>query len=629
METTSVTRATGTSDHAVARTGHSASTARIKRAPFTAESYVNRENKHRYKRKRTRSDEADTIAHRKRVRYSRYGHDQVQQSRPRHSSESTHAYHRREKGLRYNSPPTNIYRREHRRSESERHERRFHPPRSHEPHRTTQRHPYPDTPAISEARPVQYATNQTLTVAEGFIRSVSGTYKMMNRAEDRKRILSNQLPSCIKSKSIANSFIFCTSTDGDMLESEVASMRRHQKSITDFTRLDHAIHNVSCRIRRRPVIGILTTQQISTIRAVRIISIAFNRIVYVARIKHYCDRESRLSHYLRDQLTKRCSEGSRLNFGIRRFISCVNVEKYKDLCLILVGMLCQTPHMWARSIRLLSRLKIFFQNVIIKMFSDEKIDLREVFEFQYHSSAQKILSQVKQYTHSAFMLNDAVHTIADMIRQRQSISSTQSPHSPTDNTCDEEDYTTFSPPQTPTPRPDDSNDDFDLYTKDRSETSSDDEHHQTSKGTDTESSTTDSQSTVKTPRYEESDSDNDERQNYSDPFSPTRKSSSTHTSDTHSTSSCSSPSSSESSKTSSSNSTSRSACSPPPSPRRSPEPIVFHTGRLITSTESTNNDTINSFMSTDNFISVHFGRSSSPSPQMSHECINIMLETPN
>nr|WEG68762.1 protein UL34 [Mastomys natalensis cytomegalovirus 1]WEG68898.1 protein UL34 [Mastomys natalensis cytomegalovirus 1]WEG71126.1 protein UL34 [Mastomys natalensis cytomegalovirus 1] len=625
METTSATRATGTSDHAV---GHSSSNTRAKRAPFATDSYVNRENKHRYRRKRTRSDEADTIAHRKRIRYSRYGHDQAEPSRPRYSSESTHAYHRREKALRYSGSPTNIYRREHRRSESDRHERRFHPPRSHEIHRTAPRHSYPDTPAINEAKSMQYAANHKLTAAEGFIRSVSGTYKMMNRAEDRKRILANQLPSCIKSKSIANSFIFCTSADGDMLESEVASMRRHQKSVTDFARLDHAIHNVSCRIRRRPVIGILTTQQISTIRAVRIISIAFNRIVYVARIKHYCDRESRLSHYLRDQLTKRCSEGSRLNFGIRRFISCVDVEKYKDLCLILVGMLCQTPHMWARSIRLLSRLKIFFQNVIIKMFSDEKIDLREVFEFQYHSAAQKILSQVKQYTHSAFVLNDAVHTIADMIRQRQSISSTQSPHSPTDNTCDEEDYATFSPPRTPSPRPDDSNDDFDLYIKNQSETSSDDEHHRTSKDTDTESSTTDSQSTVKTPRYEDSDSENDDKQNYSDPFSPTRKSPSTHTSDTHSTSSCSSPSSSESSKTSSSNSTSRSSYSPQP-PQRSPEPIVFHTGRLITSTEPTNTETNNPYVSADNFISVHFGRSSSPSPQMSHECINIMLETPN
>ncbi|ADD10417.1 hypothetical protein [Murid betaherpesvirus 1] len=296
-----------------------------------------------------------------------------------------------------------------------RHEPPTQPPPSH--HRET------TMPSSAPSKIVRYEAAHRYTMAEGFIRSVSGTYKMMNRAEDRKRMLSNQLPSCIKSKSIANSFIFCTSSDGDILESEIASMRRHQKHITDFSKLDRAIHGVSCRIRKHPISPNLSEQQVAMIRAIRIIAISFNRITYVARVKHYCDKDSRFSNYLRDQLTKRCSEGSRLNLGIRRFISSVNVEKNRDLCMILVGMLCQTPHMWARSIRLLCRLKIFYQNVLIKMFADEKIDLRDVFELQYHSTGYKIQSQIRQYTSSAFVLNDAVGTVVNMIRQRQSSSS--------------------------------------------------------------------------------------------------------------------------------------------------------------------------------------------------------------
>lgn len=269
----------------------------------------------------------------------------------------------------------------------------------------------------------RYETDNTYrsTLAENFIRSVSNTYKMMNRAEERKRILSNQLPSCIKSKSIANSFIFCTPADGDHLDSEIATTRRYQKRIVDFGRLDAVIQGVTCRVRRRPMSATLTPRQAELIRAVRVISVAFNRITFVARIKHYCDRETRLANYLRDELTKRCSEGSRLNYGIRQFIGLVDLEKHRDLCLIFVGMLSQTPHMWARSIRLLSRLKIFYQNTLVRLFADEKMDLKDVFDLPYHSTAQKILSQVKQYTTSAFTLNEVIGGVVDAMRQRQNV----------------------------------------------------------------------------------------------------------------------------------------------------------------------------------------------------------------
>lgn len=447
----------------------------------TSDTGANRVPKPRYKRKRTRSDDVNSDARQKRVRYFQsYYQTACRGARPRYFSEST--YYRRDKEDRHNvsSAPALHYRGPGYRQNL------FHqtpasldynylhpphhrpPPHSH-PHRHDLLHhrhrhqhqlptlqqrdsffgdPFdysPDTGTAGAVLPTSLPHNQPpqtpvplhssntmdtgshvlrydathrYAIAENFIRSVAGTYKMMNRAEDRKRILSNQLPSSIKSKSIANSFIFCTSSDGDAFETEIASMRRHQKHIMDFTRLDRAIQRVTCRIRKRPIAPGLTARQLSIVRAVRIIAIAFNRINYVSRIKHYCDKDSRFSNYLRDQLTKRCSEGSRLNIGIRRFISSVNVEKHRDICLVFVGMLCQTPHMWARSIRLLNRLKIFYQHVLLKLFCDENIDLKDIFEPPYHSTAHKILTQARQVI-PAFVLNDPVNTVMNMMKQKQ------------------------------------------------------------------------------------------------------------------------------------------------------------------------------------------------------------------
>lgn len=446
----------------------------------TSDTGVNRVPKPRYKRKRTQSDDVSGDARQKRVRYFQsYYQTACRGVRPRYFSEST--YYRRDKEDRHNvsSAPALHYRGPgyrqnlfHQTSASLDYNYFHHsphprpPPHSH-PHRHDLLHhrhqhrlpplqqrdsfledPFDYSPGTGTANAVlpaslphnqppqtpiplrpsnmvdtdphvpRYDATHRYAIAENFIRSVAGTYKMMNRAEDRKRILSNQLPSSIKSKSIANSFIFCTSSDGDAFETEIASMRRHQKHIMDFTRLDRAIQRVTCRIRKRPTAPGLTARQLSIVRAVRIIAIAFNRINYVSRIKHYCDKDSRFSNYLRDQLTKRCSEGSRLNIGIRRFISSVNVEKHRDICLVFVGMLCQTPHMWARSIRLLNRLKIFYQHVLLKLFCDENIDLKDIFEPPYHSTAHKILTQARQVI-SAFVLNDPVNTVMNMMKQKQ------------------------------------------------------------------------------------------------------------------------------------------------------------------------------------------------------------------
>lgn len=617
METTSAPRIVGTSDYAVMRSTHPLQDARTRRPMVVSDPRVNRENKYRYKRSRTRSDEAETDAYHKRIRYSKPEYNSGRVNRPRYSSESTHSHHRREKSNRY-EPATETHHRERRRSDSER-DKRYHHFRSHDS-RNGSRHSEPTLP--EEHRIGKYDENHRSAVAEGFIRSVSGTYKMMNRAEDKKRILSNQLPSCIKSKSIANSFIFCTSTDGDILESEVASMRRHQKYISDFGKLDRAIHNVGCRIRKKLTSSALNSQQISIIRSVRIISIAFNRIAYVARIKHYCDRESRLSNYLRDQLTKRCSEGSRLNSGIRRFIGSVDVEKNRDLCLVFVGMLCQTPHMWARSIRLLTRLKIFFQNVIMKMFSDEKIDLRDVFEMQYHSAAQKILTQVKQYTTSAFMLNDAVSTVVDMIRQRQSVSSTSSTSQMTAEPMYDQ-FDTFSPPRTPMPRPD--LQDYTFYPEHRqtSDTSDTDSQHDDCETDSTDSS--DTHSSGRTPKRSSSDSDSDRKSKYgSDPFSPREKSS--HTSRSRSNSTCSSSSSSsESSKSSS----------------RSRSPSVTLSPYQKRSSDSESSGRFKNASPLENVFLSHNDRYGRESPQMTihighsptsmhtnHESINITFDNP-
>lgn len=443
----------------------------------------NSDRDRRYQLTRTRSDEVTGGPSRKRAKHSRHDREPGHRApRPRYLSETSHIPHRyrlgsgEERPLTFPAGPSPLNSSRFRRGETEKsssgHRQmaicrprkdqsagtaaapgiggnpdktspRFRaqrppppppphplPPPSHPSHPTQPATaiPSPQRTSSKEPRPSsgtagsRYENNTYRSaLAENFIRSVSGTYKMMNRAEERKRILSNQLPSCIKSKSIANSFIFCTPADGDHLETEIATTRKYQKRIVDFARLDTVIQNVSCRIRRRPMSATLTPRQTELIRAVRVISVAFNRITFVARIKHYCDRETRLANYLRDELTKRCSEGSRLNCGIRQFVGLVDLEHHRDLCLVFVGMLCQTPHMWARSIRLLSRLKIFYQNTLMKLFADEKMDLKDVFDLPYHSTAQKILSQVRQYTTSAFTLNDVVGGVVDAMRQRQSV----------------------------------------------------------------------------------------------------------------------------------------------------------------------------------------------------------------
>lgn len=248
----------------------------------------------------------------------------------------------------------------------------------------------------------QPVIDYTFARADHFIRFTSESYRTASRAEDRKRILSEQLPKSLKSDGfIGHSFIFCTATDGDVLEAEIASIRRDQDRISDFERLDRAIKSVSCRIRRRPTPSKrLNDRQVRTIRAARAIAVAFNRIIYVSRIKHHCEREARIWEHLRDQLNRRCREGSRLTSGVRRFIASVDPDRHRKLCLVLVGILAQTPHMWARSVRLLNRIKLFYQNATIKLLADERIDLREAFEMQYQPTAYKILHQVLQYSPS-------------------------------------------------------------------------------------------------------------------------------------------------------------------------------------------------------------------------------------
>nr|WRQ19876.1 MAG: protein m34 [Herpesviridae sp.] len=270
-----------------------------------------------------------------------------------------------------------------------------------------------DASSVKSQIPLEPSTGQrsrrdcvrdSSVTVDGFIQSINRFYRTLNRAEDRKRFLSAQLPTCIKVRSTTSPFMFYNSTDNERLEAEIVSVKKNPGGF-DLTRIDRIIHGIKCRVRKKPMSPTLSSTQISIIRAVRNITVAFNRITYIARIKHYCDRESRISNYLRDQLTKRCSENSKLTTGIRRLLMCIGVDNYRDLAMILTGILCQTPHMWARSIRLLVRLKVFCQNLFIKMFYELNIDLRDVFELSYHTASQRLLLQVRQYGASVFTLN--------------------------------------------------------------------------------------------------------------------------------------------------------------------------------------------------------------------------------
>uniref|UniRef100_A0AAU7E2F3 Protein UL34 n=1 Tax=Lemniscomys rat herpesvirus TaxID=3141920 RepID=A0AAU7E2F3_9VIRU len=312
-------------------------------------------------------------------------------------------------------------------------------------------------------RQTRECSRESAPTVDGFIKSIHRFYRTLNRAEDRKRFLACQLPTCIKVRSTTSSFMFYNSTDNERLENEVTSVKKNPRSL-DPIRIDRVLHGIKCRVRKKPFSPTLSPTQISIIRAVRNISVAFNRITYIARIKHYCDRESRISNYLRDQLTKRCSESSKLSSGIRRLLMCIGIAEHRDLSTVLVGILCQTPHMWARSIRLLVRLKVFCQNLFIKMFNEFGIDLRDVFELSYHTASQRLLLRVKQYGASVFTLNqnprdcvavDVRHLTSDepieyRPRQEFAVEPAIPPESPNEDLP--------SPPPTPFIREDDDRD---------------------------------------------------------------------------------------------------------------------------------------------------------------------------
>ncbi|AFK83853.1 B34 [miniopterid betaherpesvirus 1] len=239
-----------------------------------------------------------------------------------------------------------------------------------------------------------------------FVRSVSMRYKGSHRAEDRKNFLSLQLPIAVKAKSATASYLFCTQGDCENINANIFGLRRGSEDIlSNLDYIDKTIRAVKCRLRRKPDLGSKDKDKIPLLETIRDVSVSFNRLSYVARLRHYCKGDSKLKTYLRYQLSKRCDINSRLNLGIHKLIKHTDVNRYNACCIILSGVTCQTPHMWSRSIRLLARLKVFLQINFLKMIADTNVNLSDVFESPYHNLVHKLANQLKQQDDAIFKIN--------------------------------------------------------------------------------------------------------------------------------------------------------------------------------------------------------------------------------
>lgn len=233
-----------------------------------------------------------------------------------------------------------------------------------------------------------------------FINGVSRTYKMVQRAEEKKKLLSQQLPASVRAKYATTSYLFCTPTDCDKINMMISHMRHNvDDAAFDLDKIEKSVRSIKCRLKKKPV------SSFSPLRTLRTFCTAFNRLTYLAKIRQYCDKNARSASYVRNQLNRRCNDGSKLSSSVYRFIRHADLVRYGDLCTVMAGMLCQTPHMWSRSIRMLGRLKVFLQNMFLKMFLDSGASTSSVFESCYQAYANRLAGRVKRLKEDAFALN--------------------------------------------------------------------------------------------------------------------------------------------------------------------------------------------------------------------------------
>nr|CDI95378.1 GP34 [Caviid herpesvirus 2 str. CIDMTR] len=242
---------------------------------------------------------------------------------------------------------------------------------------------------------------------DALVRAVSQEYKSIRRAECRKRLLDHHLPDFITSKTATSTFIFCTKVDWQDAEHGLIQLKRtgYDPDSDGTSAIEQMMQQIRCRIRKNQskLNDPAKQRMILTIRA---FCVTFNRLAFLARTRHYHTADSRAQDFLRKEITERCSEDSRLTEHANSLIHMVDPKKYESLIRILTGMLCQTPHMWSRAIRLFSRMKMFYQICFLQIMQDMDIHIPGVFEPQFKSPLKRLIAYIQDLNPSDMMIKN-------------------------------------------------------------------------------------------------------------------------------------------------------------------------------------------------------------------------------
>ncbi|QPI35293.1 protein UL34 [Human betaherpesvirus 5] len=223
--------------------------------------------------------------------------------------------------------------------------------------------------------------------------SISKAYKGTVRAEGKKKLLLKHLPvppgGCSRRNS--NLFVFCTERDYRKFHQGIAQLKRAPAELDP-----HEIQQVTASIRCRlqPSLREPPTPADELQTAVSRVCALFNQLVFTAQLRHYCEHQDKVVSYARDELTKRCGEKSALGVEVHQLVALLPHERHRELCHVLIGLLHQTPHMWARSIRLIGHLRHYLQNSFLHLLMNSGLDIAQVFDGCYHSEAYRMLFQI-------------------------------------------------------------------------------------------------------------------------------------------------------------------------------------------------------------------------------------------
>ncbi|AAM00685.1 protein UL34 [Panine betaherpesvirus 2] len=223
--------------------------------------------------------------------------------------------------------------------------------------------------------------------------TISKAYKGTVRAEGKKKLLLKHLPvqpgGCTRRN--GNLFVFCTDRDYRKFHQGIAQLKRAPVDL-EPSEIQQVTSNIRCRLQPSERDPPAPTDDLQT--AVSRVCTLFNQLVFTAQLRHYCEHQEKIVAYARDELTKRCGERSALGVEVHALVALLPHERHRDLCNVLIGLLHQTPHMWARSIRLIAILRHYLQNSLLNLLVSSGLDISQVFDACYQSEAYRILFQI-------------------------------------------------------------------------------------------------------------------------------------------------------------------------------------------------------------------------------------------